>query len=502
MFDLSKNKFNIVLFASEGTPHDRGFPIYNYVIDLKEKILKENSKINNIEIYTPQRLKSLGYDYHVKEYENTGCITMNKNMQYIGFSAWRPLILLLELEKMNDGEILVYRDSNYKKYKELENYDNIYEMSNMFLDKCKFDIFVPFQSETTRLIKFCKKDVIVELGNNNDFFYKVPLIWQSIIVIRKSNISIELLKEWLYACENENLINGECYRDNDKCFKWSCPEQSILNVIIYKWILQKRHNIPENYPSIICPRNFNNYSLLKNYSYLNNIKFNNSVNPNGLNTLWLLWTGSNKMSELRRNCLNDIYRYAEADIILVTKTNLSYYTHINYPLHEAFQYLSDIHKSDYLRYYLMHVYGGAYVDIKPMKFSIKKYAENLSKNNDIIGYNAFVKENVPYPSSFMYKPNTDFTTEVMKIIHDYLDSKLELLKIYPAKHPRHDPKVSKEKKYPYPIGWDDITDKIAKRIIIEYSNKNKIDKRFPSVRHTKYANFYQEDNMITYDEPK
>ena len=68
-------------------------------------------------------------------------ITMNKNLQYIGFCAWRPLILLLELEKINDGDLLVYRDSNYGKYKELENYDNLYEKCIKYLYLIVFDSF-------------------------------------------------------------------------------------------------------------------------------------------------------------------------------------------------------------------------------------------------------------------------------------------------------------------------------------------------------------------------
>ena len=495
--------FNIVFFASEGIPHDRGYPIYNELVHFKEKLLKENSKINNIEIYTPRKLKSMGYDYHVKEYEDTGYVTMNKNLQYIGFCAWRPLIILLELEKMKDGDILVCRDSNIKKYKDLYNYNNIFELSLHFLEQCNFDFFIPRQSEDLKTINYCKKDVIVELGNDHPFFYEYRMHWNNFLVIRKSNISIELLQEWLLACENENWINGNCHRENIKnTFRWLCPEQSILNVIIAKWILEKRNNIPKNYSPIICGRDFNNYSLATSYPHLRYINFKFNTRDNYSNILWLLWTGSNKMSELRRSCLNNIYRYSEGHINLVTKYNLSHYINKSFPLHEAYQYLSDVHKSDYLRCYLMHIYGGAYMDIKPMKFSIKKYSENLQDNKSIIGYNAWHKNcnnGIPSVCCFMYKPNTNFTNELMEKIHTYLDLKLELLKKYPAKHPRHDSKVSKFKNYSYPIGWSDITDKILRQVIIKYQDS--IDKTFPCIQYSKYANYYQEDNMITYDQP-
>lgn len=38
-----------------------------------------------------------------------------------------------------------------------------------------------------------------------------------------------------------------------------------------------------------------------------------------------------------------------------------------HPLHEGYQYLSCVHKSDYLRSYFMHFYGGGYGDIKFFK---------------------------------------------------------------------------------------------------------------------------------------
>lgn len=47
------------------------------------------------------------------------------------------------------------------------------------------------------------------------------------------------------------------------------------------------------------------------------------------------------------------------------------------PLHKAFQYLSPVHKSDYLRAYFMHFYGGGYADIKHIHFNWFAYFEKL-----------------------------------------------------------------------------------------------------------------------------
>ena len=40
------------------------------------------------------------------------------------------------------------------------------------------------------------------------------------------------------------------------------------------------------------------------------------------------------------------------------------FIHPQYPIHPAYNFLSNIHRSDYLRCYFMHILGGGYADIK------------------------------------------------------------------------------------------------------------------------------------------
>ena len=122
---------------------------------------------------------------------------------------------------MNDGDILVYKDSNSKKYPELKMFDNFKNNVNKLLKEVKFDFFIPRENNNLNLINHCKTNVLRELGNNDKFVYNFPLLICNVIIIRKSNISIEFLKEWLKACENEEWINGEVYGDMDPQFRWS-----------------------------------------------------------------------------------------------------------------------------------------------------------------------------------------------------------------------------------------------------------------------------------------
>ena len=270
-----KNTINLVTFYSEGPPHDNAL---NLTIN-KDKVLKKIEHFNNISVYTPKILKTLGLNKYVKEYKNSGLVTMNKGMNKIGFCAWKPKILLLELEKMNEGDILIYRDMNIKKYPVLENYDNIRNIALKILDIVEFDFFVPRENQTLQLKQLAKTNIIRELGDDHPFTYNFPNMICNFLIVRKSKISIQLLKEWENACLKDEWINGEQYGELHPNFMWSCPEQSILGIIIANWIRKKKHNISNYYPLIgFKGRNIYNmflYNKKRDYDYLQYLNIEN-----------------------------------------------------------------------------------------------------------------------------------------------------------------------------------------------------------------------------------
>ncbi|MCY1707013.1 hypothetical protein [Pannonibacter sp. SL95] len=79
--------------------------------------------------------------------------------------------------------------------------------------------------------------------------------------------------------------------------------------------------------------------------------------------VFAFWTGSNPMSEDRARCLASLSATG-AQVILVTPDTLSDWLVPGAPLHPAYDRLSAVHRSDYLRPYFMHHHGGGYADIK------------------------------------------------------------------------------------------------------------------------------------------
>ncbi|MEJ6121844.1 hypothetical protein MT390_08155 [Vibrio sp. 2-Bac 85] len=263
-------KTNLVFFYSEGAPFDNA-------LDLKENkdlVLKyAQGHVDEISAYNPRRLKELGYEKYVKEYDSTGLVTLNAGMSKIGFSAWNPLIMLLELEKMNDGDVLIYRDANIKKYEQLADYEQIREIANTCLEICSFDFFIANHDHPVKNREITKTNVLRELGEGHEFSFEFPTLHANFIIVRKSDISIALLQEWLTACENEEWINGEQYGELDEQFSHSTSEQAILSVIISNWIRKRKHMIPLQYPFISFQgRNIKKIKFTCDFSHLSLIK--------------------------------------------------------------------------------------------------------------------------------------------------------------------------------------------------------------------------------------
>lgn len=263
-------KFNLVYFVSEGQPYDNGLKLTDN-IQLVEKYASQH--FDHIEYYTPRKLVNMGFGSYVKDYKEIGLTTQNLGMTRIGNSAWKPKIMLLELQKMNYGDILIYRDSNISKYKQLGNYDNIRLLAEKCLEICEFDFFISRDlHEYTRTYEITKTNIIRELGDNHEFTYDFPIVCGYFLIVRKSSISIELLTEWDKACQIEKWIDPFQYGDLHPNFQWSCNEQSIICVIIANWIRKRKHNIPLKYPFIAFEeRDIQKPKLCINYDYLKHL---------------------------------------------------------------------------------------------------------------------------------------------------------------------------------------------------------------------------------------
>jgi len=195
--------------------------------------------------------------------------------------------------------------------------------------------------------------------------------------------------------------------------------------------------------------------------------------------LYCFWTGDNHMSENRQRCLSDLITNSECNVKLITKYNLNEYILPEHPLHESYQYLSETHKSDYLRTYFMNFYGGGYSDIKMTTGSWNKHFDDLINSDKwICGYKeinggvAYEPVQLYYDSligncCYICKPQSPLTIEWYNEMIALLDSKLELL----IKNPSSFPQDCAERGTGYPIEWNEMLGRIFHKVSYKYLDK-------------------------------
>uniref|UniRef100_A0A6C0IF58 Uncharacterized protein n=1 Tax=viral metagenome TaxID=1070528 RepID=A0A6C0IF58_9ZZZZ len=204
------------------------------------------------------------------------------------------------------------------------------------------------------------------------------------------------------------------------------------------------------------------------------------------------------MSDARKKCLNTL-RNTNLNVILISESNLSQI--VKEPLHEGYKYLSETHKADYLRCYIMHFYGGSYSDIKHTSKSwlsaikdlensdkwINGFQEGAANDVAIIKNNSMLtntlKENYKSligTSTFICKPNTLLTNEWYTQMIQLMDANLDNLKKYPSRKPQE----VYTPEYPYPFEWTEILGQIFHPLIYKY--KDKVLQTLPKFDNVEY----------------
>jgi len=156
-----------------------------------------------------------------------------------------------------------------------------------------------------------------------------------------------------------------------------------------------------------------------------------------------------------------------------------------HPLHEGYQYLSCVHKSDYLRSYFMHFYGGGYGDIKFFKDGGNwiKCFDAMDADEDIwaIGVREIIrgtpiKDYKNYVDIkqllgcgwFICRPQTPFTEKWYAAVQKKMDELLPVLKKHPA-----DPRNPRHGGAGYPVRWSELHGAIFHRIIHDVPERHK-----------------------------
>ena len=182
--------------------------------------------------------------------------------------------------------------------------------------------------------------------------------------------------------------------------------------------------------------------------------------------VFCFWTGTNELTNNRLRCLQVMKENIGVPVVLVTTENLKEFILPEYPLHKSYEYLSLTHRSDYLRMYFMHFYGGGYCDIKEVHHSWETFFDSFKDDDWVIGFSGKEWNEKLGWSSMICKSNTPFTNDWFNIINNLLDEKYEELKNHPADHYTV---LSGYERPEYPLQWSELMGKSFRVVVEKYS---------------------------------
>jgi len=185
-------------------------------------------------------------------------------------------------------------------------------------------------------------------------------------------------------------------------------------------------------------------------------------NLNGFENRYIfcMWLGIDKLPKDHAAELFSIVSNTHCPVVFLNIQSYKKWEHPSAPFHPAFEFLSEVQRTDYLRVYLMHHYGGGYSDIKFTYLQWDEAFEKLHKSDAwVLGYEigttgefglskkwdgtellANYKKNYAKFGighvAFMFKKKTPLTHEMYKKMVDTLDEKFEELRENPSKIPK------------------------------------------------------------------
>jgi len=179
------------------------------------------------------------------------------------------------------------------------------------------------------------------------------------------------------------------------------------------------------------------------------------------------------------------------EVVRITRETVGDWVLPDEPLHPAFEFLSSVHRADYLRAYVMHHHGGGYTDVKMIRVRWVECLERLERSELYgAGYREIGRSGVANTGglqyrflqlnyrrligncAFVFRPRTPFTTEWMAELTRRLDKIQHDLQRYPAKHAKD--KLGLEfngKPSRYPVSAGDLMGKVFHPLVYKYRRR-------------------------------
>ncbi len=245
--DNKKRKIYFLTFCSEGPPYDSGKPLLHNVGKIKSLL---SPFFEEILVYTPRLIKLCsGSDNFCNVHE--GEFPLNPGLNHLGCGDFKSFIIDKTLNEIEEGAYIFYHDCNFSKYPQYwqTDWENLGLMFDLLLEANGSDFFIPFESlldGSPNLVRYHGKkyttDAVIKDPIEAELISRCYEIASSRMVIKNTSKSRVFFKEYLDLCSRKDLLTKEPNPDPYPEFTHSCPEQHVLNLLIYKHILEGKLN--------------------------------------------------------------------------------------------------------------------------------------------------------------------------------------------------------------------------------------------------------------------
>jgi hypothetical protein len=198
----------------------------NY-IDAANRLCRQANNLNifkNIYNYNYDDLKN------DKDFWHRHGIFIENNKRGCGYWLWKSYIIHKTIEKMQDGELLLYLDSGCEIIIEEKEYmiENINNVK-------KYKLLASLANNTSEY-KYCKMDLIHKLDmNNNIEELEMFQIEAGVIFLEVSQQFKNIIKEWYELCCNyHNIDDSPSIIPNNSNYIEHRHDQSIFSLLIKK----------------------------------------------------------------------------------------------------------------------------------------------------------------------------------------------------------------------------------------------------------------------------
>lgn len=203
--------------------------------------------------------------------------------------------------------------------------------------------------------------------------------------------------------------------------------------------------------------------------------------------VFALWTGDNDLTPNRARNLERMRDVIGVPVVLVTPETLSSWVLDEHPLHAAYEHLSLVHRSDYLRAYLMHHHGGGYCDIKRPLADWSRAFDVINADRDVwlVGCREQrAKDPARLPGalgrdvtmnytrlatscSYIVRAGTQFTAEWLREVERRMDYFSPQLAEFPG--------GVRGEVVGYPVSWNDLLGKVFHPLQLKHLERVRLD---------------------------